>query len=404
MKKSDQKTFSILFFSIFTAVTGVGIVVPLLPVYAKNMGASGLYIGLIFGSFSLSRTFFLPLFGKWSDKKGRRPFITAGLFSYVLVSLAFLLSSDVNTLIVIRFLQGIASAMMMPVLQAYVGDITPRGKEGFIMGLFNFSMFMGLSIGPLAGGVLNDRFSLNAAFAAMAVLSFVGFLLSFFLLPPTREERCIIRKKKPVPWKIILKDREISGLFLFRFAYAACIGIVWGFLPVMADTRFSLSSLSIGVLVMMGVFISGLLHVPMGYLADRINRRMMLTTGGLIVAMALFLYNRTGGVPGLMTASILFGIGGGISMPALMALTVIKGDQTGSMGSVLAIITLAHSLGMLTGSLLAGAMMDLFTLDHAFYMGSGIMAIAAIYAHTIPFMETAAKPDEKPGPATTFPG
>ena len=71
MQKSDRKIFGTLFFSIFTAVTGVGIVVPLLPVYARDLGASGLYIGLIFGAFSLSRTLFLPYFGRLSDKKGR---------------------------------------------------------------------------------------------------------------------------------------------------------------------------------------------------------------------------------------------------------------------------------------------------------------------------------------------
>ena len=64
MKKQDKKVFGVLFFSIFAAVTGVGIVVPLLPVYAHDLGAGGLYIGLIFGSFSLSRTFFLPYFGQ----------------------------------------------------------------------------------------------------------------------------------------------------------------------------------------------------------------------------------------------------------------------------------------------------------------------------------------------------
>ncbi|MBW2575913.1 MAG: MFS transporter, partial [Deltaproteobacteria bacterium] len=77
MNKIDKKIFGTLFFSIFGTVTGVGIVVPLLPVYAHNLGASGIYIGLIFGSFSLSRTFLLPYFGRYSDKKGRKPFIVA---------------------------------------------------------------------------------------------------------------------------------------------------------------------------------------------------------------------------------------------------------------------------------------------------------------------------------------
>ena len=96
MNASDRKIFGVLFFSIFAAVTGVGIVVPLLPVYANDLGASGLYIGLIFGAFSLSRTFFLPYFGRLSDKKGRKPFIVAGLLSYAVISVAFLLSESLE--------------------------------------------------------------------------------------------------------------------------------------------------------------------------------------------------------------------------------------------------------------------------------------------------------------------
>ena len=115
-------------------ITGVGIVVPLLPIYARDLGASGLYIGLIFGSFPLSRTFFLPYFGRLSDKKGRKPFIVIGLFTYALISLVFILSHSVASLIVLRFIQGITSALILPVTQAYVGDITPKGREGFTMG------------------------------------------------------------------------------------------------------------------------------------------------------------------------------------------------------------------------------------------------------------------------------
>jgi predicted MFS family arabinose efflux permease len=77
----------------------------------------------------------------------------------------------------------------------------------------------------------------------------------------------------------------------------------------------------------------------------------------------------------MLWASIIFGIGGGISMPALMAIAVLKGSETDSMGSVMAILTLAHSLGMFAGSLIGGLMMDLFQLRTAFPLGATIMII-----------------------------
>ncbi len=378
MEKTDKKIFCTLFFSLTATITGVGIVVPLLPVYAHDLGASGFYIALIFSAFSLSRSFFLPYFGRQSDKKGRKPFIVIGLLCYTIISLAFIFSENVETLIVIRFVQGIASAMIMPVTQAYVGDITSVGNEGFSMGLFNISIFFGLSVGPLAGGVINDSFNLDAAFGCMGIFAFAAFFMSFLFLPPVRSERVVTRAKPPPDWGLLLRDTKIMGLLIFRFAYTACIGIIWSFLPVFAGAKFSFSSSTIGILVMLGVFISGLMQTPMGYIADRFNRRIMVILGGLVTGYGILRLGWAHGFWDMFIANVLFGLGGGISMPAVMALAVAEGNKNDAMGSVMALMTLGHSLGMLTGSLSAGLIMDFFDLRQAFFLGSILMGIGVV--------------------------
>lgn len=375
MNLGDKKIFATLFFSIFATVTGVGIVIPLLPVYAHKLGASGFYIGMIFGSFSLARTIFLPYFGRLSDRRGRKPLIVPALLAYAAISLGFIFFKDINALIFLRFLQGIASAMLMPIIQAYIGDITPPGNEGFTMGLFNMSMFCGLSIGPFLGGFIHDRFSLHTSFACMGLLALIGFFLSLFLLPPTRSEKYLSSGKSPVEWKHLFAERDIVSIFLFRFSHILCIGIIWTFLPLYAKIKFGASSSAIGILIMLGVLVSGILHVPMGYLADKINKRWMVASGGLIVTGAIYAFEWVPDFTGLIWASIFFGIGGGIAVPALMAIAVLKGSETDSMGSVMAILTLAHSLGMLCGSLIGGLMMDVFQLKAAFPLGAVVMIL-----------------------------
>jgi MFS family permease len=83
----------------------------------------------------------------------------------------------------------------------------------------------------------------------------------------------------------------------------------------------------------------------------------------------------------MVLASVVFGLGGGICMPALMATAVLIGDKTGAMGSVMALLTVAHSMGILAGSMLAGLMMDLFRLRAAFPLGTALM-LAGIVAFT----------------------
>jgi MFS family permease len=374
----NKAIFVTLFFSVFISVTGVGIVVPLLPIFAHDLGASGLYIGLIFGSFSLSRTILLPVFGRMSDNKGRKPFIVAGLAGYAITSLAFIFSTNVESLIIARFAQGIASAMIMPVVQAYVGEITNKGSEGYAMGLFNMSMFASLSFGPFFGGVLKDAFSMNFAFGCMGILSSLALLLGLLFLPPIEKENIKGQDQPPVPFITLIKNFDILALISIRLAYTACIGIIWCFVPLFADITFSISGTESGFLLSLGIFISGILNLPMGYIADRADKNSMVVVGGIVCIFSMYLLTISDSYFDLVLSVAIFGLGGGISMPALMAIAVIKGDETNAMASVISLITVGHSLGMLIGSIFAGIIMDISNLSYVFPCGLVLMATGVL--------------------------
>ena len=213
----NLRIFNTLFSAVFVTAMGAGLVAPLLPVYAHELGAGAFQIGLVFGAFSLTRSIFVPYFGKLSDRKGKKSLLTAGLFIYFLLSLIYTTSKSVEALIALRLGQGFASAMILPVAQAYVGMITPAHKEGRIMGLFNISLYGGLSLGPLLGGVVTDWFNIQVSFLSMGVLTLFGFFLCLFFLP--RETRSGIEASASSK-----KGRILSGAYKDPFCFfSLCI-------------------------------------------------------------------------------------------------------------------------------------------------------------------------------------
>jgi MFS family permease len=129
---------------------------------------------------------------------------------------------------------------------------------------------------------------------------------------------------------------------------------------------------------MLGVILSGATQVPMGMAADRLDKRRLTGLGGVIAGVGLGAIQWAESYAGLAALIIVFGIGGGICMAAHMALGVRKGGRMNSMGSVMAILTAAHSLGMMAGALIAGVAMDVVGLRAVFPLGSAIMLLCTL--------------------------
>ena len=365
-----KKIFIALCLAIFSAMLGMGIVAPLLPVYAQHYGATGLAIGLVFASFSISRTLLLPLIGKLSDRRGRKIFITAGLFLFSLTSIGYLKSTNIPLLILTRTIQGIAAAMVIPIALAYMGEITPKGREGTYMGTFNLFFYGGLATGPILGGIVKDVFGMDSSFYAMGVLSFIGFLTSLLFLPEKKKTN----NPRPVPkgYARFFRPRALKGIFLYRLCFSIGIGVTWAFLPIFGDNVLKLSSSQIGILISLNILIATLLQTPFGKLADRLPKRWFVTLGGAMAATALILIPFTRNFMEIFWVNFLLGISGGIAMPALSALVVEEGKKIGEMGSMMSLFVLFHSIGMIIGPLFAGATSEALSLTSTFVGGGAI--------------------------------
>jgi len=377
---TNLKIFITLFIAIFVTTMGAGIVVPLLPLYAHELGGTAFQVGLLFAAFSLTRTLFVPYFGKLSDLKGKKLFLTGGLICYFIFSVLYVFSRDIQTIILLRLGHGFASAMILPVAQAYVGELTPPRQEGKIMGIFNISLYGGLSVGPILGGIINDQYNIHVAFLIMGILSLVAFFLCLFLLPKeipsTKHEKKTIRDSSS--YLQMLRNREIFSLFIYRACYTICIGITWIFIPLLAGSKLGLSASAIGIIVMINVLVSGILQAPMGSLADRFNKKILVATGGILAIIAMMYLYKADSFRELLFANGLLGVGGGVAIPAIMALGVIQGHKTKAMGSLMGLLSQGHSIGMLAGPLLAGLCIDFFSFGATFLAGAMILGIGTL--------------------------
>jgi len=367
-----RRVFPILALSIFSSMLGVGIIAPLLPLYADSLGATGIWLGVIFASFSVSRAIFLPIIGRLSDRGGRKRFISIGLLIYTIISLGYIWASSVSQLTLVRLIQGAAAGMIVPIAQAYIGDVSPEGEEGKWMGYFSAAFFTGFGFGPLMGGALTEHFGMTVAFSTMGGLNLLAFLVVALSLPEIRQRKTATSYH--LSFKQMGTSGIVKGLFSFRLSFALGRGAFTCFLPILAAICIGLSPTLIGVLLAVNMLLMSLLQPFSGKLADRFNRRALVIIGNLINLTFLALIPLGHNLWYLLGVCALVGLGGAISMPAASALIVNEGRKFG-MGSTFAMFTLAMSIGMAVGPLLGGVIADLLNVNLVFYFAAVVVLV-----------------------------
>jgi MFS family permease len=362
----QKQILIILLLSVFIALLGIGIIVPVMPVFAGSLGASGLGLGLIIAAFSISRGILQPLVGSLSDRWGRKGFLVSGLAVYTLVGLALPEATSVANLIVIRAFHGVGSAMIVPVAMAYVGDLSPLGQEGRSMSMLNIAIFSGIGGGPLLGGFFADLWGMAAAFYAMSAMSCTALLLVFFRMPvmESREER----PARPGIFKalaVMLVSRRTSGILLARMATMMVMVPTMAFLPLLMNQWFQASGMQIGTVIACRTLMNALLQTPFGRMADRNDKVAQLKGGCLVISLVMCLVPLAANFWSLLALFVILGSGEALIWPVLGALAAEDGRIHGQ-GTMMGVFSLAMSSGVLLGSLGAGGIMDLAGLNWSF--------------------------------------
>src|SRR5216684_1788773 len=184
MKKTS---LAVLFLTVFIDLIGFGMVIPFLPFYAREYGASGITVGMVAGIYSIMQFFFAPVWGRVSDRIGRRPVILISLTASCAGYFLFAFSRSLTILFVSRIIAG-AGGANIGTAQAYIADKTTPENRAKGMGIIGAAFGMGFILGPPLSGLLSHLGTKHGMPGnllpglAAGSLSFLALMIAFFVL------------------------------------------------------------------------------------------------------------------------------------------------------------------------------------------------------------------------------
>jgi len=378
---SSNRPFLVVWLALFITIAGIAMVSPLLPEFAQEMGASGVYVGLAFSGFTITQIPLMLVVGRLSDRFGKKLFLCLGLAVYVIAAIGYMLAPTFRELLVFRVLSGVGTALVIPIAYAYVGELAPLGREGRYMGLLNVATIAGFGTGPVMGGFLYDTFGMDTAFLSMSILSAAGFLTVLIFLPPVSASKETSSHQAEASSLVsMLKDNGMRAFMAFHLMLGISYGSVLAFLPVfMIDARQT-TALQAGIVIAARSVVNGVFSYPSGTLADRMNRVVLVVLGGVVLFAAVALVPSVGGFAALLPLLMVVGLGEALAVPSATAIGVGRGREFG-MGSVMGLANMSNAIAMLLSSMVGGAIETSFGIDWVFRSAAfaGLAAAIAFY-------------------------
>lgn len=357
-------------------MVGFGIIIPVLPFYAETMGASPAELGFLMAVYSLMQLLFAPMWGRISDRIGRKPVILTGIFGLAISFFLMALSTQLWMLFAARIIGGFLSSANMPTVMAYVADITTDEDRGKGMGIIGASVGLGFILGPAIGGIFSKS-SLSLPFFVAGISSFVTFLLVLFLLKESLQPE-ELRERQRVNISVFKQLTNANGIlyFLQFFISMSLAGLEATFAYFVAR-KIGMGTVELGYLFMIMGFAGALVQGGLvGVLTKKLGEGFVIQIGIIVSAIGFGLILL---IQDFLTAAIflsIFGIGNGVIRPSVSAL-LTKTSSTGH-GSTTGLLSSMDSLGRIIGPPLGGWLF-------AFSMGLPYIAgiIFSIFAYML---------------------
>lgn len=388
-KEKPERIFVILL-SLFVVMLGYGILLPVLPYYTERLvlnskldpNSINFHIGMLTSIYPFFQLIFMVIWGKLSDKYGRKPIIICGLVGFIIMQIWTGLAASLTMLYAARIFGGIFTSSVIPVSNAYLSDVTSKERRTKVMAWSGVAISSGVIMGPAIGGFLSqkefqltsnfllDRFSLPFLFAALLGAS-VLFIVSRFLKKTTRVESFSVQKI------------SLRLAFTQYFIVLLILTFVLQFVVTLFETVFSIygkdqlgfnsNQVAIGF-ILCGSVMAVLQPVFATYADKLISAKEQMAAGLFISALSLIAFPFFANEFVIYGLIVVFAAGGALVTPNLLsAVSLISNKNTGRNMSIQSSF---GSVGQIAGPIL-GTWLIAGGFKFPFIIG-GIIALCSI--------------------------
>ncbi|GHP00028.1 MFS transporter [Reticulibacter mediterranei] len=277
-----NRTLLAVSLAVFAAYVGIGMVAPVRILYAESRGASLAIIDAMASAFLISNFIFQYPVGWLADRWGRKPVMIAGLLIQAALSALYLPITDPLLFIALRFLEGMASAALLPAARALIVDAVSSDQQGEAFGIFGAFFNAGFLLGPGLGGLL-ATLGYASAFIGAVLFRLIGVVLVIFLIQGANQNRTVSEKRTTtaaIPYRSLFR-LPLIGAYLIAFGDYLYLGFDLTLTPIWLHNNLGATVTFIGFAYMMWAVPNVLLSPVGGRVADKKRRSFLILLCGL---------------------------------------------------------------------------------------------------------------------------